>query len=793
MKKEAHPMKPTLRLSALLLCFCVLVPLALSLFSCSTAPAVENRVTQVILEDGEILVKAALTEGFLDSYTEKKVYLFELPSYYSGDADLSELDPVAETKPRAAIRFLLDAMDGVRSRLFSSYLVASYDPATERYIPLTAPMSLSNPEAMAAYTSPAVVGESSIKGLISRYPSDAIRLGATHTVVDVPMEELILSGWQKGAVSYLYNGVTRYLNAEALDKLDESVEVYTAAGVKVYLRFRLGSPEGEDVPIGLYLSPAHTAEDNAVNMTTDFSSSIVEGFFDFIANRYAAPTDGSDPVEAFILGYRVNNATDYNYAGDLNLAAYVTNYEKLTRVAHTAIKSHNPDGRVYVSLDDRRTVTDGKGWDVPTFLAAFRDETAMRGGYGWHVACELYADTPSVWEENYTADAGYYTVRNLNTLTDLLDGEKYRDPAGSPRRLLISGFSIPAALKGGVSSAENDNRQAASYAYAYLTCVQNGRVEALIYSEHTDAYADTQAGDLRGLWTAYRDETVSGSGSEGTLLPAAARPVFDVFKKIDTSAASELSVGLNAVIGASYTKLESAMAGKSSPVTAVKGSGVLTGYEPTHKKASPLYTFGNGHFCGFESAGNLTYMELFDAETLGTNALHARFERTAACEPMGLTVTLSATDLIGAKEMILDLYGGLTGSSGSAAKPTLTLRLTRSAKGAVADGDGEIRYEATVSDVKSGAWQTAVFDVTPFTTLLDASDEVTITLLMDYPPETAPEGTTSHDLGLAGIHITGHTAATQTPAGLVVGIVAVLILLVAAVFVILLLRHKRRR
>jgi hypothetical protein len=784
-------MKPTVRLSALLLCFCVLASLSLSLFSCSSVSASENRVTAVTLENGEIRVKAALTEGFLDSYDEKKVYLFELPSYYSGDADLSELDPVADTKPRAAIQFTLSAMDGVRSRLFSSYLVASFDPATERFTPLTAPMSLANPEAMAAYTSPAAVGETSVKGLISDYPSDAIRLGITHTVVDVFMEDLILPSWEKGAVSYVYNGVTRYLSAETLDKLDESVEVYTAAGVEVYLRFRLGSPEGKDVPVGLYLSPTRTAQDNAVNMTTDFSSSIMEGFFDFIANRYAAPADGSNPVEAFILGYRVNNATDYNHAEGLDLAAYVTNYEKLTRVAHTAIKSHNPNGRVYVSLDSRRTVTDGKGWDVSTFLAAFRDETAMRGDYGWHAACELYADTPSVWEENYTADAGYYTVRNLNTLTDLLDGEKYRDPAGSPRRLLISGFSIPAALKGGTSSAENDNRQAASYAYAYLTCVQNGRVEALIYSEHTDAYADAKAGDLRGLWTASLN--ASDGGSQVTLLPAAARPIFDVFKKIDTTAASELSVGLNAVIGASYTKLESAMAGKSSPVTAVKGSGFLTGYAPNHKKASPLYTFDNGHFCGFESAGNLTYMELFAAETLSTKALHARFERTAVCEPMGLTVTLSATDLIGAKEMILDLYGGQTGSSGSVVRPTLTLRLTRSAKGAVADGDGEIRYEATVSEVKSGAWQSAVFDVTPFTTLLDASDEVTITLLMDYPTETAPEGITSHDLGLAGIHITGHTAATQTPAGLVVGIVIALILLVAAVFVFLFMRYKKKR
>ncbi len=786
-------MKHFSRSFALLLCLCLLVPLAPCLFACSSPTVGENRVTEVTLEKGEIRIKAALTEGFLDGYTQKKVYLFELPSYFSGDADLTELDPVAEAKPRASIRFILAAFDGVRSRLFSSYLVASYDPETKRYTPLTAPMSLSNPEAMAEYASSAAVGEVSIKGLISDYPSDAIRLGISHTVVEVPMDELILSEWQEGAVSYVYNGVTRYLSAEALDKLDDTVEVYTAAGVEVYLRFRSGSPEGKSVPVGLYLSPSGGAGDHAVSMATAFSSSIVEGFFDFMAHRYAAPADGSAPVEAFVLGYRVNNPADHNYAGDLDLAAYITNYEKLTRVAHTAIKSHNSNGRVYVSLDDRRTVTDGKGWDAPAFLSAFRDEVALRGDYGWHVACELYADTPAVWEENPAADTAYYTVRNLNTLTDLLDGEKYRDPAGNPRRLFISGFSVPAAPKGSAPTVENDNRQAASYAYAYLTCVRNRRVEALIYSAHADSAANAESGDLRGLWTVREDTSMSDGGSDQPLCPAAARPIYGVFKSIDTTESAELSTALTAVIGAPYTKLESAMAGKASPVTAVAGEGTLQSADGERKKASPLYTFNEGHLCGFESAGGLTYMELTAAESLGMNTLHARFERTAVCEPMGLTVTLSATDLIGAKEMIFDLYAGMTASSGSSERPTVTLRLTRSPKGAVADGDGEIRYEASVSEVRSGAWQSAVFDVTPFTTLLDPSDEVTLTLLMDYPAEAAPAGNTSHDLGLAGIYITGHTAATKTPSGLVVGIIIALILLVAAVFVFLLLRHKKKR
>ena len=146
MKKSKH-----LILVPLLL-LCLLIPLALT--ACGgKVSAEENAVTAVTLDEkGMITVKAALTKGFLDGYTEKKVYIFEIPSRYSTDADLDELDPVAEVKPRANISVTLSSAEGVRSRLFSSFLVASYDAATRRYTALTTPMAISNPEAVATET-----------------------------------------------------------------------------------------------------------------------------------------------------------------------------------------------------------------------------------------------------------------------------------------------------------------------------------------------------------------------------------------------------------------------------------------------------------------------------------------------------------------------------------------------------------------------------------------------------------------------------------------------------------------
>ena len=786
-------MNYSLRITSVLLCFLLLIPLLMGLVSCSHESPTENRVVSVTSDGEKIRIEATLTKAFLESYTAKKVYLFELPSVYSIDADLSELDPVAEIKAKEEMTVTLPACDGVRSRLYSSYLLASFDSEANAYTPLTPPAALTHSETAAEATDRAEV---TIKGLIAADAADAIRLGAAHTILDVPMEALILSGWQEGAVSYVYGGVTRYLNADALATLDEAVDVYTAAGVEVYLRFTLGSPTGRDVPLGLYLqgAPASSAADYAVNMTTTFSTVIVEGFFEFMADRYASPDREGGAVNAFILGHRVNNSVSHNAAAGMELAAYVTNYEKLVRVAYTALVSRNADGRVYVAADGRRTVTDGQGWDTATFLAAFAREASLRGDYGWHVACELYADTPAIWEENPEGDSAYFTIRNLGVLTGLMDAPAY-STAGNPRRLLISGFSIPAVVKGGVTDTDSVTKQAASYAYAYLTCVQNGRVEALIYDTHVDPFHTAEEGSLRGLWTAAPDTTLTGSGLDLTLRPAATRPIYDVFRKIDTTEASTLSDALTHVIGTPYTNLESALAGQPPVVTFLQGTATLQAHnnDRGNGKAATLYGFNSGSTNGFTDGGGLTYLELVAAETLGINVLHARFDRDRLSSPMGLTVTLPATSLIGGKEMILDLYAGPMGNTPSTAKPTVTLRLTRASKGAVSEGMGEIRYEASVSEVKSASWQTASFDISAFTALLDASDEVTMTLVMDYPTDTAPNGPTTHHMGLAGVYVTGTTAASSASFWITLAIVAVLALSAVGVAVLLVIRHIKKK
>ena len=740
--------------------------------------AAENAITSVaVSRQGEITVKAVLTDEFLNSYVEKKVYLFELPSYCTDPAvEIREREPVAEIKPKAEVSCKISAEDGTRSRLYSSFLLASYDSADDDYTPITPPLAVTD---LADMTPPPAKenGDGSIKGLISDHPADAIRLGVAHTILDVPMEKLILKGWQEGALPYIYNGVTRYLQAAELDKLDGLVEAYASAGVKVYLRFSLGEPLGNpNVPGCLYVPGQEGSSvlerSYAVNMYDPAAAEIMEGFFGFMAERYAFSEEGDPLAASFILGYHVNDTALHHVGGTAEV------YEKLVRVAHTALRSRTADGQVYVSLNSLQLAsTEENLQDVPTFLQAFSEACALRGDYDWNIACELYSHTNAIWEKNSETDDRFYTVHSLRNLTDCLQTEDYRTPTGEVRRLIISGFSVNACPLSAVPTAEDYTKQAASYAFAYLTCVENGSVEALIYSRYAD-YHTPGLGNVQlhnGLW---------GRNGEGVITTP--YPLYGIFKKMDTSAFSALAGGLSAIIDTPYTRLEHALAGRKPPVTLVEGTASLEGFSPDHSKATPLFTFDSGSLCGFEGASALTYMELSRMEALGTVILYNRFERRDTCDPMAITVPVSAAELMGSERLVVDLYAGaVKAAEAGGIRPTVTLRMT--CKGSA----GAMIYEASVAEVSGGMWQSAVFEVKDFVALLEGSEEITLTLLMDYDPAASVPG--AHHMGIAGIYLMSPEAPAGLSVGVILAIVGGVVAVVAAAGCVLFLRSRRRR
>ena len=308
-------------LRVLCLCLCLLccLPLLAGCGSCggSDEPVVRNAITSVTVgrgtqtgdgTDATLTVTAALTDALLKSYSGT-VYLFELPARCGRNPDLRGLTPVADAPAASSLRFSLSLYDGMRSRLFSSFVLASYDKTARQYTVLTSAVAVSDPAVLAdgtARTDAAV----SVKGLSTPHPADAVRLGAASTVVDVSMGDIIREGWSERAVSFLWNGVTFYYDGDAVRALDGTVSAYTAAGIRVYLRFLLKAP-GESTPACLYVPGAGDAAGYSPNMTDPDAARLLEAFFRFMAERYAAGQDapGRGLCASFLIGRGVNNVS----------------------------------------------------------------------------------------------------------------------------------------------------------------------------------------------------------------------------------------------------------------------------------------------------------------------------------------------------------------------------------------------------------------------------------------------------------------------------------------------------
>ena len=151
--------------------------------------------------------------------------------------------------------------------------------------------------------------------------------------------------------------------------------------------------------------------------------------------------------------------------------------------------------------------------------------------------------------------------------------------------------------------------------------------------------------------------------------------------------------------------------------------------------------------------------------------------------PVGITAPLPVSALTGGRELLLDMQAAVHGDA-PAGNLTATVLLTRVSKGAVASGDGTLRYRAS-SALPAGDWQILRCDISSFTSLLDPDDTVLLTVLLEG---SAP---VSCDLYLREARLTGVTAGSF-PTVLILTFAGVATLALTGVVVFLFLRHRRR-
>ncbi len=722
-------------------------------------PVTESRVAAVEITgkgeraEREITVSVELTDDDLSLCGEGDAYLYALHSHMDAATQLGALTPVAEFTPKRRTTVKVPLINDGVSLLYASFVVGAPDPTTGKLTALTSARAVSNPEALTeveAEPHPTAA----IKGLASESLTDAVALGAEHVLLRVQLEDMLLEKYIAGGEDYVWNGKTYYVNGDELSRLEDEVEGYVAAGIRVYLQFTLGA--GAKVSNVYPDDCAKGASGYAVNMSSRVSAERMEGFFDLVASRCATYGDSV----SFIIGNRVNHQSLWAEGGDLTAAEQIANYEKLLRVAYTAMRSYNPLGQVYVSLDSRLGARDPKeGYGIKDYLARLAHETSYRGGYAWQVACDLYTDEPKTWETDLPSLNNQLTVSTLPTLFELLGGEKYLEARGEVGKLLLTGFSISAEGKRGQGD------QAMSYIHTYLTALADGRVRALIYDQHGDT-----DGELRGL----RERTKGGALSEP-------RAIYEIMRDIDTVPYAQVVSSMESYTVESHAELLTALTEKEGRVSRITARGELQPFNETDDQATTtLLSFDKGDAHGVTKLGGVLRGEFAYEESLSRSCLHLAFDPSAET-PVGVSFTLSAAELQKRETLYLDMYHEVTNAGKAPLSMTLCLsRLT--------DGEANLSYYAEAVQTDPKRWETVVFDVSDFTEALDGEDTVVMSLLLTYDGEAEGGKDAELTLALDAVRTSGKSGGVN-----VTLVVLVVIAVIAVGVTVLAVVIKRRR
>ncbi len=352
---------------------------------------------------------------------------------------------------------------------------------------------------------------------------------------------------------YIYNGKTYYFRLDEyggfknLRHYDDMIAKYTQDGVKVTLIMLMNYTSNQYVqPYFLTYEASHSQSGStlrAVNTANAYGADYFAAFMEFIGKRYTQE-DGSQKhkygvVESYVMGNEIDMSIWWNVIVDvtvheaLSLEDYVTEYERMLRIANQALKKYYAGTEVLVSITNRWNQTEGYGYYAPkNILDLLSVKTLQEGNYNWGIAAHPYGvalSNPGFWAgDKNSGMTGALTTSNISwsnlELMQLYLEQPVKLCNGTVRSVYVT--------EGGVSSSSADDsgmfekskrQQAAGVAYAYYKCSQLSCVKALNYYRLIDS-----TGESAYFGLIVKDMSVK-------------KPAYYVYKYIDTQFSFDVS------------------------------------------------------------------------------------------------------------------------------------------------------------------------------------------------------------------------------------------------------------
>lgn len=472
---------------------------------------------------------------------DQKLYLFELETY---ETSIEKKKPIASIDlPNELSNTTITTdlnNDKEDSRLYSKFVLAVFGP-DDTYYPVSSFSHITNPEVLASNQNDFPTSTSK-KGLLvnSGMFSDADELNVQHALVNIELHKLL----SDGDMPYNYNGKTYYINSGVVGSYDSGLKYMADNNIVTSCVLLVNyTPSAPEL---VHPNASGSSSYYAMNTATKEGIDCISAIVHFLAERYTRTDKAYGYIANWIVGNEVSNPKDWNNMGNVDFTTYMQNYSRAVRTVSTAVKSCYKNARIYVSLDHYWQGTDGGRFNTVSLLTQMQSFLQSEGTIAWEVAHHPYP--LPLTDPDFTDDpvsnsqsTPIITFKNLNVLTDFLQGSSMRNPDGSVKHVILSeqGFTSVDAYGKDVSE-----KQAAMFAYAYYIIDANPYIDSLILNRHVDHPVEVSQNINFGLW----ETDLSDSVGEN---PSTKKQIWEIFKYIDTNQSTDITKPILNQLGAS--------------------------------------------------------------------------------------------------------------------------------------------------------------------------------------------------------------------------------------------------
>ena len=720
---------------------------------------------------GEITVTLTPDEAFLNSKKGETLYLFILSPHETAD-NLRTVSPTATKVVDKTVTFSVTADDaGERYRakyIFALGEGADYCVLGEAYV--------ENPEVLAENTTERTTA-AGIKGLTvsQALMADAELLGISHAVIPVVIDDYLTGSAGDPQYSTATAGVTSHFDPTKVAQLDAQIAALRETGVHIYLRFVLdGSDRNTTEPTAaLYgLMASDGSSFYGITLESKLAYQTANNVFSFFAGRYASES-GVEPID-FILGYQVNEWGNYYDLGidTKDTAGAAEAYADVFRLCDAALRSQSENSRVFVPLSNLLA-------SAKPFLSAFAEE--MGADTAWSVAVAPYASDPmddSIWDDDGSTDSEnstYLTMENLSLLGGWLKTEELLY-TGKMRSVIIDDF----AVHGTSGDTASQERQAASFVYAYYRVTTLDYIEAFVWHRVTDGAAEHCSLGLRQL-----DSTE--------------KPVYRLFMTIDTETGTDAAAEYAKIVGEKkWSKIIKGFSAKDTETAArYEGAGTIITSETFREDTQLLLDFLGGTLGGFVPGVHTAKTEVVTLSASGTlintQILQAETYPAAETEYAGITKTFSADEL---PQNTKTLYLTLRADPADSTSDTVPVCILLGKNGK----NGTVSYTGT-AEIPAGAWTTLSFDISDYMRKAKSADYMKLYvggLSSDMTSETVGEDgvAVQTTVAVGGTFSVNELRYVTGSGGIVLAVfkaILVILLILVVLFALLVLRAQLRR